>query len=112
MIRIIPINDTHPTHLKEVIDEMRKMGPPTIKAYYHNAYDAWVALNGSHRISAAKILGLPIIIEEYDYDEISERLLSEFTEIEHTDDETIEDYNFNSLDRRLNKEVEIKAIIP
>jgi hypothetical protein len=100
-IEIIPLNETYEPNLKRVIDMMKKKGSPTIKAYFHGAYNMWVALNGSHRIVAAKILNLPIILEEYDYDEIYDKKLSDFTELE-SDDMTIEELNdtLNSLDLR------------
>lgn len=47
---------------------MRQMGSPTIKAVWIEAYAAWLALEGSHRLVAAKQLGIVPIIDEIDYD--------------------------------------------
>ena len=42
--------------LRKVSDRMTSMGPPTIHAYW--AKNHWIALEGSHRLVAAKALGL------------------------------------------------------
>lgn len=56
-------------HLAAVIEEMRSLGAPTIRAIWDEAYGNWVALEGCHRIRAAKALGLIPKIEEVEYDE-------------------------------------------
>ena len=49
------------THLDHVIAEMRHRGPPVLRAYYDG--DMWHAREGTHRLRAAKILGLtPVIV--------------------------------------------------
>jgi len=51
-------------HLAEVIEQMKTLGAPKIHAVYMECHDHWQALEGCHRIRAAKELGLiPEIIE-------------------------------------------------
>jgi hypothetical protein len=53
----------YPDHLKLVIERMRKLGPPSLHAYWRRNKKAWYAVEGSHRTAAAKHLGLiPTII--------------------------------------------------
>lgn len=54
-------------HLEAVKDEMKTLGAPTIKAVWSDCYDAWVALEGCHRIRAAYDMGITPIIEEIEY---------------------------------------------
>lgn len=54
-------------HLAQVKAEMALLGAPKIKAVYSDALDVWVALEGCHRIRAAKDLGLTPEIEEVEY---------------------------------------------
>jgi len=54
-------------HLKEVMKEMKTLGAPTIKAVWMDCYGHWAALEGCHRIRAAKELGLVPNIEEVEY---------------------------------------------
>jgi hypothetical protein len=49
-------------HLLEVKDEMRRRGSPRIRAV--RTKKGWVALEGSHRVTAAQKLGIPIILIE------------------------------------------------
>ena len=51
-------------HLTEVIEEMKKLGTPKIKAIWCAELDAWLALEGCHRLRAAFTLGLTPIIED------------------------------------------------
>lgn len=45
-------------HLAEVKAKMQKLGTPTIRAIWSEAYGMWMAVEGCHRIRAAKDLGL------------------------------------------------------
>jgi hypothetical protein len=54
-------------HLDDVIAEMKTLGAPTIKAVWMECYDRYQALEGCHRIRAAKALGLVPSIEEVEY---------------------------------------------
>lgn len=57
-MQIILVNNTDESHLSLVCDQMRTLGPPTIKAVWVEVLGAWVALEGSHRLAAALSLGL------------------------------------------------------
>jgi hypothetical protein len=48
-------------HYKQVLAAMRQLGSPAIRAIWHGAY-GWLAIEGSHRIAAARELGLPVAI--------------------------------------------------
>lgn len=63
------INKTDAEHLAAVIEDMKIMGAPTIRVY--NNGGEIVALEGSHRLAAAKALGLiPVIVEMDENDEM------------------------------------------
>lgn len=65
---LLPHNHFDADHLKAVIDEMRVLGAPTIKAVNTTGmWGAWVALEGCHRIRAAAALGLTPVIEEIEW---------------------------------------------
>lgn len=50
-----------PAHLEHVIAEMRRRGAPRIRAHFDGA--TWFAREGTHRLRAAKALGLaPILV--------------------------------------------------
>ena len=52
------------SHLEEVKNIMVTMGAPKIKAIWSEIYGAWLAVEGCHRIRAAKELNLiPEIID-------------------------------------------------
>lgn len=72
-------------HLEDVKTEMLKLGAPIIKAVWMECYDMYSALEGCHRIRAAKELGIEPIIEEVEYsDDIA--LDTEYTISEICDD--------------------------
>ena len=54
-------------HLAVVIEEMKTLGAPVIKAVWMECYGHWAALEGCHRIRAAKALGLTPEIDEVEY---------------------------------------------
>lgn len=56
-------------HLRHVVEQMRKLGAPTIMAVWVECYDGWVALEGCHRLRAAAALRLTPIISPVDYDD-------------------------------------------
>lgn len=68
---VIAMCDVDETHLREVIDEMKILGTPHIRAVYDETYDAFIALEGSHRIAACKLLGITPIIEEVAYEDMA-----------------------------------------
>lgn len=64
-MRICAPNEISKNHLAEVIEEMKKIGTPTIRAYYTG--ELYVAIEGSHRLAACSELGItPNIIEIYE----------------------------------------------
>ena len=63
-------------HLAEVIEQMKVLGAPKIHAVWMECYDHYAALEGCHRIRAAKVLGLVPEIIEVDYsDEMASTIL-------------------------------------
>lgn len=51
-------------HLEEVKNEMQKRGAPVVRAIWSETYETWMAVEGCHRIRAAKDLGLTPIIKD------------------------------------------------
>lgn len=52
-----------PAHLQHVVREMRRRGPPHIRAYLDAETGTWFALEGTHRLRAAKHLSLvPVML--------------------------------------------------
>jgi hypothetical protein len=62
-------NHYNQKHLDDVKKEMNILGAPTIKVVWMACYDCYAAIEGCHRIRAAKELNLMPVIEEIDYDE-------------------------------------------
>ena len=56
-------------HLAQVIEEMRSLGAPRIRAAWVECYGAWVALEGCHRLRAAHALGLSPELVPVEYDD-------------------------------------------
>jgi hypothetical protein len=56
----VVVNPLHhyyrPAHLDHVIGEMRRLGPPVLRAHFDG--EIWHAREGTHRLRAAKALGL------------------------------------------------------
>ena len=74
-------------HLEEVKAEMIKLGSPVIKAVWMECYNHYAALEGCHRIRAAKELGLTPVIEEVEYsDKLVDGMDGEWTVSEIADD--------------------------
>jgi hypothetical protein len=63
MTTIITINHPDKDHLETVIAEMRALGAPAIRAIADEFNNVIVALEGSHRIAAAKALGLVPVLK-------------------------------------------------
>jgi len=103
---LILLNETEDEHLEEVKTEMAELGSPKIHAVNAPQWGAWVALEGSHRITAASELGIEIEIIEVEYSE--DVYLSDFG----ADDE--DDYSvaeiFDSAWERGNLIVEVGTI--
>lgn len=74
-------------HLAEVRVEMENLGAPVIKAVWMECYGHYAAIEGCHRIRAAKELGLTPVIEEVEYsDELVDGMDGEWTISEIADD--------------------------
>jgi hypothetical protein len=69
-------------HLDKVIEEMKTLGAPIIRAFYDEFNDEYVALEGCHRIRAAKELGLIPEVEVLDFSELEEMVLSQATDFD------------------------------
>lgn len=66
---IVKFNRTDAEHVEKVKEEMKTLGAPVIRAVWLEAYNAWQALEGSHRIEAARQLGLTPRIIEVEYED-------------------------------------------
>ena len=65
---IYTIHAYDPAKLATVIEQMQTLGSPTIRACLQG--DHYCALEGVHRIEAARRLGLPVRIVEMDEDDV------------------------------------------
>jgi hypothetical protein len=79
--------------LEQVKKEMLSLGAPKIHAVWMECHEHWAALEGCHRIRAAKELGLKPVIVEVGYsdqyvDDIFETDLEDCTISEIADDVT------------------------
>lgn len=58
-MRVVLVNPLHwyfsPNHLAHVIEQMRRLGPPVIRAYFDG--QMWHAREGTHRLRACLVLG-------------------------------------------------------
>jgi hypothetical protein len=61
--------DYRQSHLEEVIEQMKILGPPVIRAIWCEDRGFWAALEGCHRCRAALKLGLDPIIKPIEYRE-------------------------------------------
>jgi hypothetical protein len=74
MTTVITIYKTRADHLAKVTEAMRTAGAPTIRVIRDEAQGIVLALEGSHRLAAAKALGLdPVFVVLGDDDVISWR---------------------------------------
>ena len=74
-------------HLEAVKAEMAKLGAPVIKAVWMECHGHYAALEGCHRIRAAKELCLTPVIEEVEYsEELVDGMDGEWTVSEIADD--------------------------
>lgn len=99
---IILLHDVDEEHLAEVTESMMEQGAPTIHAIWDPCYDAWVALEGTHRIAAAHKLGLTPEIDEVEYDDVSDMCVRELPWNDLDNDFTVGElvdragYNYNA----------------
>lgn len=57
---VYAFHDYEEAHVREVMDEMRIRGAPTIRCTPED--DALMAIEGVHRLEAARRLGLPVYV--------------------------------------------------
>lgn len=63
MIVVTPLHEHFsPPHLEHVVSEMRRLGPPMIRAFLDIETGAWLAQEGTHRLRAALRLGIAPIM--------------------------------------------------
>lgn len=64
MVIVTPLHHYfRPAHLEHVVGEMLRRGAPVLRAYFDEGTGIWFAREGTHRLRAAKRLGLaPILI--------------------------------------------------
>ena len=65
---IYTIHRPHADHLAEVVNEMETLGSPTIRVV--DCRDYLVAIEGCHRIEAARILRIPVVLDILNQDEL------------------------------------------
>ena len=105
MVAVVLLNEAQEEHLKEVESYMLENGTPVIKVVFDESAGVYVALEGSHRLHAAKALGITPIFEEYDLD--VDCMLSDYVDLDADDypmAEIVGDYwrrpiiDFNQVD--------------
>ena len=63
MVVVTPLHAHYsPAHLDHVVAQMRRLGPPKIRAYFDTVSRAWMAQEGTHRLRAAKLLDIPPVM--------------------------------------------------
>ena len=87
-------------HLDSVMSDMAQMGAPVIRAIYDEANSVFVALEGCHRIRAAKKLGLTPIISEVNFDDVAGLALNDPKLSLDFDNDTLIDDFFYDAPRR------------
>ncbi len=65
---ILAHNHYQADRLAEVVEQMKTLGAPVVKAVWLEAYGAWVALEGCHRLRAAAAAGITPEINAVEYD--------------------------------------------
>ncbi len=91
-MRVLLFHDHYDeNHLQEVIEEMKKFGVPTIKAYETDR-NYYMAVEGCHRLRACQVLKVTPVIEKLNWnDTVIIDLDGSDTEIEVS--ELIEEYH-------------------
>lgn len=64
MIIVCPLHEYfRPAHLEHVIREMRSRGAPVLRGTLDPVSGAWLMREGTHRLRAAKVLGIaPVLV--------------------------------------------------
>lgn len=58
MIKVKIPNSTDRGHLRTVQSQMKVLGDPKVRVFYSNKNKTWYAIEGSHRLTSAKKLGM------------------------------------------------------
>jgi hypothetical protein len=64
VVRLFPPNEADPEHLAEVVRDLRRLGSPVLRAV--RVPGGWALLEGSHRVVAAKKLGVSVTLRTTD----------------------------------------------
>ncbi len=83
---VVAPHEPEPAKLAKVIDQMTRLGPPEIRAWWDG--EKWIALEGSHRLAAAEALGMtpeiePMSLDEemlHDFEDVSSRRVEDVIE--------------------------------
>lgn len=63
MVIVTPPHEHHdPAHLEHVIGQMRRLGPPVLRAHQDPETGVWLCREGTHRLRAAQALGLAPVL--------------------------------------------------
>jgi hypothetical protein len=64
MLVVVPLHaHFRPEHLRVVIATMLRRGPPILRGYFDGETGAWFMLEGTHRLRAAKAIGIvPVLV--------------------------------------------------
>jgi hypothetical protein len=80
-MKILTPNPPKSKHLEEIKEEMKELGSPTIRMVDRDKY--LVAIEGSHRLNAARDLKMPVKVklvdpegftQNHDFDELPEKI--------------------------------------
>jgi hypothetical protein len=63
-VRVTPLHEHYSEpHLQHVKTEMQRLGPPKLRGYFDPVTDTWYMREGTHRLRAAKALGIaPVLV--------------------------------------------------
>ncbi len=64
MVRVVPLHEHYdPVRLEAVKQEMLRRGPPRLRGYFDPVSETWFMREGTHRLRAAKALGIvPVLV--------------------------------------------------
>lgn len=81
MQTLFTIHATNDDKLQEVIAEMRRLGPPTIRVV--DCGDYLMALEGTHRIAAAAVLQMPLNLVSLEQGDLVEADSLDWQDLQH-----------------------------
>lgn len=68
MAKLITIHPINNAQLADVVEKMRALGSPTIRVV--DSEESYIAIEGTHRIEAARLHSLPILLEVLSEDDL------------------------------------------